>query len=303
MVSQPLVISVILNTNRRDDTLECLDSLQKNSYLNHQVIVLDNHSTDGSVTAIRETYPDVQIIELEENLGYAGNNNVGIEVAMEQGADWVFVLNEDTILERECLAELIEVGESDPQIGILGPLVYHHDEPAVIQSAGGILGKYWESIHLGKNEPDQGQFVEPHIVEWISGCAILVRREAIERAGMLDNDYFIYWEETEWCIRIGRDGWKIIHVPQAKIWHKGVQRNYQPSPSFTYYGTRNHLRTLSKHGAPMRAKVYTWFQLLRTLVSWTVRPKWQDKKKNRDALWWGIFDFLQKRWGQRILKL
>jgi GT2 family glycosyltransferase len=297
MTSQPLVISVILNTNRRDDTLECLDSLRRNSYPNHRIIVLDNHSIDGSVAAIREAHPDVQIVALEQNLGYAGNNNVGIEFAMQQGAEWVFVLNEDIILDGECLAKLVEVGEGDPQIGILGPLVYHHDEPTVIQSAGGMLGEYWESIHLGKDEVDQGQFKAPHLVEWISGCAIFVRRDAIEQAGMLDGNYFIYWEETEWCIRIGRAGWKIVHVPQSRIWHKGVQRDYQPKPSFTYYGTRNYLLTLSKHKAPLRVQLYTWMQILRTLASWSVRPKWRHKREHRDAMWKGIRDYLRGRWG------
>jgi GT2 family glycosyltransferase len=258
---------------------------------------LDNHSTDGSVEAIRVAHPEVQIIALEQNLGYAGNNNVGIELALQQGADWVFVLNEDITLDRECLANLIEVGESDPRIGILGPLVYHHDEPTVIQSAGGMLGKYWESIHLGKNEADTGQFKTPHQVEWISGCAILVRRQAIEQAGMLDGNYFIYWEETEWCIRVGRAGWKIIHVPQAKLWHKGVQINYFPKPSFTYYATRNHLTTLAKHKAPLAARMYTWFQTLRTLISWSIRPKWKHMREHRNALWHGILDFLRGRQG------
>jgi GT2 family glycosyltransferase len=294
---QPLVISVILNSNRRKDTLACLDSLKRNSYSNHRIIVLDNHSTDDSVKVICETHPDVRIVELEKNLGYAGNNNVGIELAMEQGADWVFVLNEDIILDNDCLTNLIEVGDGDPQIGMLGPLVYHHDEPDVIQSAGGMLGEYWESLHLGKNEADQGQFKNPHPVEWISGCAILVRRQAIEQAGMLDGNFFIYWEETEWCIRVARAGWKIIHVPQARIWHKGVQRDYQPKPSFTYYGTRNHLLTLSKHHAPLRVRMYTWMQILRTLASWSVKPRWRHKREHRDAMWRGILDYLRRRWG------
>ncbi|PWB74912.1 MAG: glycosyltransferase family 2 protein [Anaerolineales bacterium] len=298
MTSQPLVISVILNTNRRDDTLECLVSLSRNSYSNHKIIVLDNASTDGSVEAIRAAHPAVQFVALERNLGYAGNNNVGIELALQQGADWVFVLNEDIILDAECLAKLIEVGERDPQIGILGPLVYHHDEPTVIQSAGGMLGKYWESIHLGKNEADNGQFKAPHPVEWISGCAILVRRKAIEQAGMLDANYFIYWEETEWCIRVGRAGWKIMHVPQARIWHKGVQRDYQPKPSFTYYGTRNYLLTLSKHKAPLHVRLYVWLQILRTFTSWSIKPKWRHKREHRDAMWQGIRDYLRGRWGR-----
>jgi len=268
-----------------------------NSYPNQKTIVLDNHSTDGSVPAICEAYPDVQIIELEQNLGYAGNNNVGIKAALEQGAEWVFVLNEDIILHPECLCHLIGVGEQDPRIGILGPLVYHYDEPQVIQSAGGILGKYWQSIHLGKDEPDRGQYVQAHCVEWISGCAILVRRAAIEQAGMLDPNYFIYWEETEWCIRISRTGWKILNVPSAKIWHKGVQRDYQPKPSFTYYGTRNHLLTLAKHKAPLSVWTFTWFQLLRTLTSWSIKPRWRSKRIHRDAMWRGICDYFRHHWG------
>jgi hypothetical protein len=297
-MTQPSVICVILNTNRKDDTLECIESLSSCSYSNKKIIVLDNHSTDGSVVAIREAYPDVQIIELVENLGYAGNNNVGIAAALDQEADWVFVLNEDIILDGKCIEKLVNVGESDPQIGIVGPLVYHHNEPNVIQSAGGILGKYWESIHLGKNELDRGQFTTPRSVEWISGCAILVRRTAIDQAGMLDKDYFIYWEETEWCIRIGRVGWKIVHVPEAKIWHKGVQREYQPKPSFTYYGTRNHLLTLAKHKAPLNVWVFSWIQILRTLASWSIKPKWRSKREHRDAMFRGVRDFLRGQWGK-----
>ena len=147
----PLVVSIILNSNRRDDTLECLNSLSRDAYPNHKILVLDNDSKDGSVAAIQESFPQVEIIALTENLGYAGNNNVGIQAALELGAEWVFVLNEDIILDNNCLAQLIEVGESDPHIGIVGPLVYHHDEPNIIQSAGGLLGKNWDSIHIGKN--------------------------------------------------------------------------------------------------------------------------------------------------------
>ena len=295
---QLLIYIVILNTNRRDDTLACLDSLSRSTYGNFKIIVLDNKSTDGSVESIRSSFPDTQIINLTENLGYAGNNNVGIEEAIKRGADWVLVLNEDTILDPGCLAELVKVGESDPKIGIVGPMVYHHNEPGVIQSAGGVLGKYWQSQHLGQNELDHGQFQLPHRVEWISGCAIMVRKTAIEQAGMLDASFFIYWEETEWCIRIARSGWQIVHVPQAKIWHKGVQRDYQPKPSFTYYGTRNHLLTLSKHQAPLRVRLFNWMQIFRTLVSWSIKPKWEDKREHRNAMWKGVVDFLQHRWGQ-----
>jgi GT2 family glycosyltransferase len=297
-MKQSRVHVVILNTNRRDDTLACLASLFASSYTNFKVIVLDNRSTDGSAEAIRSAYPAVQVVDLPNNLGYAGNNNVGVETALRDGAEWVLVLNEDTILDPECLSHLVDVGEGDPQIGIVGPMVFHHDEPGVIQSAGGVLGKFWQSQHLGQNEADHGQFCEPHQVEWISGCAILVRRAVIEQVGALDAGYFIYWEETEWCIRAGRGGWRIVHVPAARLWHKGVQRNYQPKPAFIYYGRRNQLFTLAKHRAPARAWLYTLFQLIRTLVSWTLKPRWRSKREHRNAMWRGMMDFLQHRAGQ-----
>jgi GT2 family glycosyltransferase len=297
-MKKPFVITIILNTNRREDTLACLESLALSTYENHKIIVLDNHSTDGSVQAINDAYPEVEVIALEENLGYAGNNNVGIEAALKHGADWVFVLNEDTIVAPDCISRLVEIGEKDLQTGIVGPMVYHHDEANVIQSAGGKLSEYWDGYHLGKNELDQGQFVEPHLVDWISGCAIMVRRAAIEQAGMIDAQFFYYWEETEWCLRTSRAGWRIVHVPAAKIWHKGVQRNYTPKPLVTYYSTRSHLFMLLKHHAPAAAWIYNWGQIFRTLMSWTIKPKWRSKRDHRDAMWRGLIDFMRHRWGQ-----
>jgi hypothetical protein len=298
-MTEPLIICVILNTNRRDDTLECLDSLSRSTYQHFSVLVLDNHSVDGSVEAIQARYPDTQIVPIEENRGYAGNNNVGIKIALERGADWVFVLNEDTILDSECLARLVEAGEQDAQIGIVGPMVYHYDEPGYIQSAGGILGPYWQSIHLSKDEVDTGQWSTVHPVEWISGCAILVRRPVIEQVGMIDERFFYYWEETEWCLRTGKAGWKILHVPQAKLWHKGVQRNYTPKPSLLYYSTRNRLLMISNHHAPLKVWGSAWWEILRTLASWSIKPKWRDKRANRDAMWQGVLDFLRQRWGKQ----
>ncbi|MCA9932735.1 MAG: glycosyltransferase family 2 protein [Anaerolineales bacterium] len=293
------VTTIILNTNRREDTLACLASLAENDYADHDIIVLDNASSDGSVEAIRAQFTAVRVIELTDNKGYAGNNNVGIEAALAAGADWVFVLNEDTILAPDCISQMMATAQADPQIGIVGPMVYHHNEPDVIQSAGGQMSRYLEATHIAENEPDQGQFPAPRAVDWISGCAILVRRAVIKQIGMLDERFFYYWEETEWCLRAQRAGWRIMHVPQAKLWHKGVQRDYRPSPNVTYYATRNRLLALQKHHASAGIWLRTWLQLARTLTSWTVKPKWRDMRGHRDAMWQGIRDFWARRWGMR----
>ena len=300
-MQQPLVVIVILNTNRREDTLECLGSLEQSSYPTQKIIVLDNASTDGSVEAIQAGFPHVEILHLTRNAGYAGNNNVGISAALEQGADWVLVLNEDTILNPDCITQMVAAGESDQHIGIVGPLVYHHNEPNVIQSAGGALGTNWEAQHLGQNEDDIGQYTMPHAVKWVSGCAIMVRRSAIEQHGMLDERFFYYWEEVEWCLRIGAAGWIIQHVPAARLWHKGVQRNYAPKPSVAYYNTRNRFLMLEKLQAPIRVRLGTWLQVLRTLASYSLRPKWRTMRAHRDAQWRGLVDFLCRRWGQAQL--
>ena len=153
---------------------------------------------------------------------------MGIKAALTQGAEWVFVLNEDTIVAEDCLARLVKAGQNDPRIGIVGPMVYHHNEPDTIQSAGGKIGKDWQTWHIAQNEKDQGQFPQAHFVDWISGCAILVRRDVIEQIGMLDERFFYYFEETEWCLRAKKKGWLVLHEPQAKLWHKGVQRVITP---------------------------------------------------------------------------
>jgi GT2 family glycosyltransferase len=302
MKSVPKICAVILNTNRREDTLECLQSLINNQYPNLHIIILDNASTDGSYEAIQTTYPQVQQVSLTENKGYAGNNNAGIALAMEAQADWIFVLNEDIILAPDALSQLMTVVQELPQVGIIGPLVYHHNEPTIIQSAGGILSARWDSSHLGLNETDHGQYNQPQEVQWISGCAIGVRRLAIEQAGMIDERFFYYWEETEWCLRIRSFGWQALVIPQAKIWHKGVQRDYQPNPNVTYYSTRNRLLLYSKHHPSLRIWLSTGLFFLRTLLSWSLKPRWQNNRQHRDALWQGLTDFLKKRWGIRPVK-
>lgn len=298
-MEQPLVFNIILNTNRRIDTLACLDSLAKSTYANQRTIVLDNASTDGSKQVIEERYPEVLIISLKENLGYAGNNNVGIEAALGLGADWVFVLNEDVILAPDCLEELVKIAKSDPNIGIVGPLVYHNDEPETIQSAGGIIDGLWQSKHIGQNQIDCHQYPDPRPVDWISGCAILVRREVIDQVGALDASFFYYWEEVEWCMRAKERGWQVWHVPKSKIWHKGVQRNYSPSPNVTYYATRNRLMALKKHHAPISIWVFSMSIIVKTLISWTIKPRWRMMSEHRKALWQGTIDFFEHRYGIR----
>lgn len=298
-MSHPLLFVVVLTNNNRDDTLACLQSLHQSGYQNMKIILLENLALADTPEPLQHDFPNVQSIPLDKNLGYAGNNNIGIQAAMAQGAEWMLILNDDTVLDPSCLSLLMEAAEGDSRIGILGPLVYHFDEPQVIQTAGGSLGQYWMIGHLGQDQQDRGQFDTVRDVEWISGCAILVRSALVNEIGMLDADYFLYWEEVEWCVRAREAGWRICHVPQAKLWHKGVKqyRNYHPKPYVTYYTTRNHLYTLRKHRAPWRAYFAAFRQIFQTLLSWSLRPKWRAQREHRNAMWKGLVHFFQHRLG------
>jgi GT2 family glycosyltransferase len=295
----PHITIILLNWNNSREAVQCIESILKLNYPNLKILLVDNGSTDNSLVEILSAYPFVDTLELGENLGYAGGNNAGISKAIQENTNWIFLLNNDTVLDNVCLDQLINVAEEDSTIGVVGPMVYHLSEPDIIQSAGGMLDKAWNSYHLLMNQVDTGQFVSPHPVDFISGCGILIRREVFEQVGMLDERFYLYEEETDLCLRATKAGWKIIHVPAAKLWHKGVERNYQPQPYVTYYMTRNHWLLLKKHHAPFNTWLHALSRTVRTMGAWTIRTKWKGMQDHRAAMWQGTRDFFSGQWGAR----
>jgi GT2 family glycosyltransferase len=292
----PRIVCLVLNYFKPDDTLTCLASLADNHYPNLEVIVL-NGGPASLTDDIQTRFPNVRAVPLTGNGGYTGNNNLGMRLAADLKPDWVMLLNEDTRLAPDCLAELMAVAASDPAAGALGPTVCHATEPEVIQSAGGRLTAAWEAAHLDQNAPLTDLGRQPRPVAWLSGCAVLVRWAVVEELGGLDERFFIYYEEVDWCLRMAARGWRLLHVPGARLWHKGVTRDYQPSPTVTYYSVRNRLMLMKKHRAPARAWMLAGLELGRTLASWSLRPRWRAKRPHRDALWRALVDFGRGRTG------
>ena len=288
---------VILNRNRREDTLACLRSVAASSLRDFKVLLLDNDSQDGTPAAVREQFPEVTVIETGGNLGYAAGNNIGLRWAEEHGVDYAFLLNEDTIVAPDCLERLVAAAVANPNAAFLGPLVYHFSEPDVIQSAGGVISDDWRLSHRGQDQRNRGRFITVEPVQWVTGCSILISVAALARVGLLDPSFFIYSEEVEWCLRARKAGFVGLFVPGARIWHKGVQRDYHPSPRVVYLSTRNHLMMMKKHGAGAGALASTLAGDLRTLASWSIRPRWKDKRKHRDALARAVLDFCRGRSG------
>ncbi len=296
---KPKVSIILLNFNNHHFTLDCIRSLGEVTYPNLETIVVDNGSKRESVEAIKSAYPDTMLLDTGVNRGFTGGNNVGIDYALKHGADYIMLLNNDTTVAPDMFDLLIDVMEKDPSIGVTGPMIYYYDDPNLIWSVGGSIDwKHGTSSMVGLNEKDQGQFgSETTPVDFISGCALLGRRNVWEKVGGLDDDFFIYYEETEWCVRAGRAGFKLAYVPKAKMWHKIPLEARATSSWAYYYMTRNRFLFLRKTRAGFETWLRVWFEYIRTMASWTLKPKWADRRHLRPVMIRAISDYYRGRLG------
>src|SRR5579862_1677105 len=218
----PLVYCVILNLNGKQLLLETIESVKKMPYPNFRIIVADNGSNDGSQESVRTQHADVTLIENGKNLGFGEGNNVGMRYALEHGAEWVFLLNNDILVDPAMLTELMNVAQTDSSIGILGPKIYYHSKPETIWYGGGNIN-YWTGVisHRGLRAIDHGEFDTLGDTDFVTGCAMLMRKQTLEQVGMFDPVFFpIYSEDADLSIRAHRAGWRLVFVPKARMWHK-----------------------------------------------------------------------------------
>ncbi|MCJ7694898.1 MAG: glycosyltransferase family 2 protein [Anaerolineaceae bacterium] len=302
----PLVYVVILNWNNATDTLECLRSFQASDYQPAVPIVVDNGSKDSSVREIRAAFPGIHQIELDSNLGYAEGNNVGIQYALDSGADYVLVLNNDTLVETNMLSEMVAFAETNENVGMIGPKMYCYQPENTIFATGSFVN--WsrgETINRGmfqsgsKFERDQ----DPEQVDFIAGCGVLVSRRLLEEIGFIDPIYYLNYEDVDWGVRAQKHDFEVWYTPKAVLWHKVSATLGQASPTNTYYMTRNALLFFWKNSPPR----YRWqaimriiLRTLRSMGAWTFKPRyWNDSfKALRTANIMALRDFTFRNFGQ-----
>lgn len=242
----PKVTIIILNWNGKEYTIECLESLKHITYPNYKILMIDNGSTDGSVECFRERYPGMEIIENGENLGFAEGNNVGMRQVLETDADYVVLLNNDTIVDPQFLTELIKVAESDQKVGICGAKLPNYYNREIIEAAGKIdvFGYAW-SVARGNDAGIVNNIMQvPHV----AGACMLVKREVVEKLDpFLDPNYFLYFEETDACWRTRLIGFKIMYVPSAIVLHKSSITTEKHNVNKYYYIEKNRLATLIRN--------------------------------------------------------
>ncbi len=306
---------IVLNYNKKNLLKKCLESIfqtfrssakgDKKSYSSGlEIIVVDNGSSDNSVKFVRKfkksnSNIQIKLIENKQNLGFTGGNNVGIKYALESDADYIMLLNNDVIVKNNFWQPMIDYLEKNHQAGILGPKIYfapgyefHQDRYSeedlgkVIWYAGGNID--WENVyasHQGVNEVDQGQYDQVRQTEFVTGCCMMARREVFENIGLLDNKYFLYYEDSDFCLRGQKNGWQTVYFPKSQIWHLNAGSSKSGSKLQDYYLARNRM-LFGMRWAPVRSKLALIRESIKLLFT---GRKWQKI---------GIKDFYLNKFGK-----
>lgn len=292
---------VIVNWNGKNDTIACLASIKAMRKKNIVVdtIVVDNGSTNDSVSAIKKTHPWARVIELSSNLGFTGGNNVGMRSALLHKAEYIWLLNNDTIVDVDALS--LVKAFADPSVGVAGSKIYFqkgheyykdrytkNEQGKVIWYAGGIVD--WENMyasHNGVDEVDHGQYDTAEDTSFITGCSFMVSSNVVEQLGVLDERYYLYLEDLDYCLRIKRAGFRLRYFPSSVIWHVNAgSSGGSGSKLHEYYMTRNRL-LIGMRYAQNRTKL----ALLREAVRFAVSGSAVKKR--------AVFDALFGKWGKR----
>ena len=270
---------IVLHYSKKDLTAKCLESVKKldKKDIDLQTIVVNNNPKEN-LGSLKKRFKKFDFTKTSRNLGYAGGNNFGIKKALNEGADFIFLLNNDTTLDKNCLIQLVKVATLIDQSGILGPRIYfapgyefHQDRYSPLQRgkviwyAGGKID--WKNVlaaHRGVDQVNKGRFNKVQETDFVTGCAIFIKKEVFEKIGLLNSDYFLYLEDNDLCQRARRAGFRVLYVPEAIVWHANAGSSEVGGTLHDYYFTRNRMLFGMKY-APLRAKIALIKESLRLL--------------------------------------
>jgi GT2 family glycosyltransferase len=302
MLSSTREIAVIvLNWNRKDDTLICLKSVRAQEDVTLHMIVVDNGSIDDSVTAVQKAFPEAEIIQTGANLGYAGGNNVGLKHALKRGFDYILVLNNDTVLDAHCLANLVADLKAHPHAAAAAPKILFMHSPTTIYFAGGKLRPDGAPEHVGMGQEDGPQF-SSYDTEWLTGCAILFRSRMLEEISLFESKFFLLFEDLDWSMRAKKLGYKLRFVADARLWHKASASFGKTfSPLYWYYYSRNNLlwieRTFPRGERPRQYIAALRRTLHATLLN--ANNPMPERKQICYSVTRGVSDYLFRRFDER----
>jgi hypothetical protein len=253
------------------------------TYPNYELIVVDNKSTDRTIEAIQENYPNVTLLIQSVNKGFAAGANAGLQRALETKADFALITNNDVLVIPSMLTSLIE--SVTPDVGAAAPMIYYMDDPKRIWSAGFLRHPILlEPRGSARGQVDRGQWTTPFNVDYLLGCALLLRVPMLRKVGLFDERYFFYYEDLDLSLRIQQQGYRLITVPQAKMWHKVASSAPQGSPFRAYHLARSSAIFFRTYAIGLQRPVVLIFRL-----GSAVKSSWKFLLSKR-------FDLLQNYW-------
>jgi len=288
MKTQPLVSIITINYNESSVTMDMLESLKDLTYKNIEVFVIDNASPNDNPDVIKEAFPNINLIKSEENLGFAGGNNLGVKAAK---GEFLLFINNDTIVPENFIEPLVETLENDSSIGMVSPKIKFHWDASLIQYAGYTPMSHWtiRNNSIGYHQKDDGEYDKPSETESIHGAAMMVPKRIVDEVGMMTEIYFLYYEEHDWAERIKRSGYKVYYQPKSYILHKESLSTGKFSPLKTYYIARNRIVFARRNFKPVPLFVSLLFQTFVSIPKNTLTFLVKRQFQHLVAFWRAIF--------------
>jgi GT2 family glycosyltransferase len=294
---------VLLNLNGTMDTLKCLDSIRAIDPEGCLTIVVDNGSVPDGSGEIAQAYPWVKVIRREDNGGWAGGNNTGIRYALEHGAEWITLLNNDTIVAPQLIDRLLEAADHDPDYGVLGPIIHYMEDPDTVMTDGCRFNRpgypgFFERIPVPATRSDP-----PHVVsvDIVNGCCMMISRRVFERIGLIDERFFIIHEEADFCLRALQAGFKCGILAETMVWHKGGSWFKRTGKGLKrYYDARNLILLLQQHQAKHstgKAFFSSWMQYLKYIYYRFCIEREEGEETAADAVLGGFCHGLAGKYG------
>jgi len=289
-MKEPKVSVLILNWNNWDDTKECLESLSKIKYKNYEVFIMDNGSKDNSVAEIKKWMKKrvfgkkrVVFMPHKKNYGFAKGNNLAIKQVIKEGkSKYIHLLNNDAIVDKDFLGELVKVYEKNKKVGIAGSKVYSYGGN-IIQSIGCKLNMTrGDQIICGSGELDEGQYEKIQEFDFVCGASLLISIEMLEKIGLMEENYFLYFDDPDWGIKVKEAGYKVVYVPKSKIWHKGMASIGKISGYGEYYATRNRIWFMRKYANSL--EMFLFLSYLVLFLSYAKIAKYMLRKDRKEVM-------------------
>jgi GT2 family glycosyltransferase len=246
-MSKPAVGVVIVNWNLRDSLRETLESFRKVNYPDLQIVVSDNASTDGSQEMVRREFPEVQLLTREKGVGYAKGASIGLAYLADK-TKYIFSTTNDVIVDAEIISILVDYAEKNPTTGVLGTKIYYFDRPEVLWHAGGRINPITGYVtHIGLLRRDHPRYDNIRECDFVTGCGFLLRSSVAKKINYFNTDLVFYSEDSDLCYRVREEGYKIVYIPAARMWHKVGRTLAKNRPIQLHFSTRNGLYLLQRH--------------------------------------------------------